>query len=363
MTCLAAGCMGIVMLSGCSEEHIESNNVPTTKAPFVLNDTMASRIETAPATTETVHGMLTLNGKVSADENNVMDIFPLVGGHVRDIYAVLGQYVKKGETLAIIFSNEIAEYEKELNAARQDLELAEKSLKNAQEMYDARLIAEKEMLPLKYEVDKAKLVLKRLEETQKLYGTNDRSEYVVKSPMSGFIIQKNISKDQQLRSDNGSPIYTIAEINEVWVLADVYESDIARIREGQTAKIEMISYPGEYISGKIDKIFTVLDPETQTMKVRITLPNSGYKLKPEMNCVITLEYDESQQMLAIPSKSIVFDKSKNFVMVYKDKSHIETREVTTYKTVGDKAYIAKGLQEGEKVITKEQLFIYDAIND
>jgi len=363
--CLWASCIALALfVAACSDkgEKIAPVN-PAAKPAFMLTDTMAARIETAVANVETVQGVLTLNGKVSADENNVMEVFPLVGGHVREIYAVLGQYVKKGQTLAVIFSGEIAEFDKEYKAAQQDLELAEKSLKNAQEMFDARLIAEKEMLPLRYEVDKAKLVLKRLEENRKLYGTNERSEYVVTAPMSGFVIGKNISKDQQLRSDNGTAIYTLAEINEVWILADVYESDIARIREGQTARIEMISYPGEYLTGKIDKIFTVLDPVSQTMKVRITLPNAGYKLKPEMNCIVTLEFDENQQMVAIPAKSVVFDKSKNFVMVYKDRNSIETRPVSIYKTAGEKAYIAQGLQSGEKVISKEQLFIYDAMND
>lgn len=366
MTHFWMGCLAISMLSACGSDEHSEEKTPSgdlSKPAFVLNDSMSARIELSPANTEQVRGELTLNGKVTADENNVMDIFPLVGGHVREIYAVLGQQVKKGETLAVIFSSEIAEFEKELKAAEQDLALAEKSLKNGQEMYEARLIAEKELLPLQYEVDKAKLALKRIEETKKLYGTNERSEYVVKSPMSGFIVQKNISKDQQLRSDNGTAIYTIAEINEVWILADVYETDIARIREGQTAKIELISYPGEVFTGKIDKVFNVLDPVTQTMKVRVTLPNAGYRLKPEMNCVVTLEFDESQQMTAIPARSIIFDKSRNFVMVFKDKSHIETREVAVHKTVGDKAYIAQGLQPGEQVISKEQLFIYDAIND
>lgn len=70
-----------------------------------------------------------------------------------------------------------------------------------------------------------------------------------------------------------------------------------------------------------------------------------------------------KNLTVIPSKSVVFDKSKNFVMVYKDKSHIETREVAIYKTVGDKTYISQGLAMGEKVISKDQLFVYDAIND
>lgn len=335
----------------------------SSKSKFVLNDSMKSKIEISTASVETVKGQLTLNAKVSADENNVMDVFPLVGGHVREIYGLLGQYVKKGEVLAVIFSSEIAEYDKEMKAAQQDLTLAERSLKNGRDMYDSRLIAEKELLPLQYEVDKAKLAIRRLEETKKLYGTNDRSEYVVRAPMSGFIINKNISKDQQLRSDNGQSIYTIAEINEIWVLANVYESDISRIQVGQEASIEMISYPGEKIKGKIDKIFTVLDPETQTMKVRITLPNADYKYKPEMNCVVNIEYNEAREMTAIPSKSVVFDKSKHFAMVYRERNDIETREIKVYKTVGDKTYIEEGLRDGEKVISKEQLFIYDAIND
>ncbi len=357
-------CISTLLFFSCGKESpTKKDDANTQKGSFTLNDTMASRIETVTAGTELVKGQITLNGKVSADENNVMDVFPLVGGHVREIYALLGQYVKKGDVLAVIFSSEIAEYDKELKAAEQDLALAEKSLKNGQDMYEARLIAEKELLPMKYEVDKAKLALRRIEETKKLYGTNDRSEYVVRAPMSGFIINKNISKDQQMRSDNGQSIYTIAEINEIWVLANIYESDISRVKVGQSAQIEMVSYPGEPVMGKIDKIYTVLDPETQTMKARITLSNGDYKYKPEMNCVVNLFFDESKVMVAIPSKAVVFDKSKNFVMVFKDKNNIETREVEVYKTVGDKSYITKGLQSGEKIISKEQLYIYDAIND
>jgi cobalt-zinc-cadmium efflux system membrane fusion protein len=350
-----------LLLLSCGKEDKKADT--ETKSKFTLNDSMNAKIEISTVSVETVKGQLTLNAKVSADENNVMDIFPLVGGNVREIYGLLGQYVKKGDILAVIFSSEIAEYDKEMKAAQQDLALAEKSLKNGREMYDSRLIAEKELLPLQYEVDKAKLAIRRLEETKKLYGTNDRSEYVVRAPMSGFIINKNISKDQQLRSDNGQSIYTIAEINEIWVLANVYESDISRIQVGQEASIEMISYPGEKIKGKIDKIFTVLDPESQTMKVRITLPNSDYKYKPEMNCVVNIEYNEAREMTAIPSKSVVFDKSKHFAMVFRDRNNIETREIKVYKTVGDKTYIEDGLRNGEKVISKEQLFIYDAIND
>ena len=131
------------ILFSCGKEN-KNKNESASKTKFVLNDSMSAKLEFSTAAVETVKGQLTLNAKVSADENNVMDVFPLVGGNVREIYALLGQYVKKGDVLAVIFSNEIAEFDKEMKAAQQDLILAEKSLKNGQEMYQGRLIAEKE---------------------------------------------------------------------------------------------------------------------------------------------------------------------------------------------------------------------------
>ncbi|MNR58591.1 copper/silver efflux system membrane fusion protein CusB [compost metagenome] len=86
-------------------------------------------------------------------------------------------------------------------------------------------------------------------------------------------------------------------------------------------------------------------------------------LKPDMNANIKLSFNENQSMIAVPSKAIVFDKSKNFVVVFKDRNNIETRQVEVYRVVGDTTYISSGLKENEKVITNNQLFIYGALNN
>jgi cobalt-zinc-cadmium efflux system membrane fusion protein len=99
------------------------------------------------------------------------------------------------------------------------------------------------------------------------------------------------------------------------------------------------------------------------MKVRIKLRNGNYLLKPEMNATITLKYEESGSMVVVPSSAVIFDKSKNYVMVYRAANDIETREVEIYRQVGDVTYIKKGLTDHEKVISKNQLLIYDALND
>jgi cobalt-zinc-cadmium efflux system membrane fusion protein len=99
------------------------------------------------------------------------------------------------------------------------------------------------------------------------------------------------------------------------------------------------------------------------MKVRIRLKNPDFLLKPEMKATIKLSHQDKQKMLAVPTSAVIFDKSKYFVMVYKNRKHIETRKIDAFRQVGDWTYIDSGVATGEQVITQNQLVIYDALND
>jgi membrane fusion protein, heavy metal efflux system len=107
----------------------------------------------------------------------------------------------------------------------------------------------------------------------------------------------------------------------------------------------------------------VLDDNTRSMKVRITIPNTDLLLKPEMSAVVSLRLREQKEMVAIPAAAVIFDKSKNWVMVYKGRDNIETRQVEVYSQYADTAYISAGLENAETVITANQMLIYDALND
>ena len=113
----------------------------------------------------------------------------------------------------------------------------------------------------------------------------------------------------------------------------------------------------------IDKIFNLIDVESKVVKARITLKNDNFELKPEMFANVKVKYQEPVKKPTIPSEALIFDKSRYFVMVYKSDNDIETREVSVYKDTGKLIYIDSGLKEGEKVMTKFQLLVYDALND
>ena len=336
---------------------------PETNTSFALSDEMLKTTTTAVAETQPVKNELSFYGKITADNNKMIDVYPLVGGNVIKVNVELGDYVHKGQVLATIKSTDIADFEKQSIDAKGDLLVAKNKLKVAQELFDGKLNSENDVFEAKSEVNKAQSQLGKIQETYKIYNIKAGSIYEVTAPISGFIIQKSINQDMLLRNDRSENIFDIAEISEVWALANINEIDINKVKLGIDADVTTLSYPDKVFKGKVDKIFNVIDPETKAMQARIKLKNPDFMLKPDMNANIKLSYNEGRSMIAVPSKAIVFDKSKNFVMVFKDRHNIETRQVEVYSVVGDVTYISNGLKENEKVITNNELFIYRALNE
>lgn len=356
---LALLILGVAWWSGC--KHIQAED--TEKETFVLSDTMMQSIQIDTAGIKPVQSELRLSGKVSPDVGKVLKVYPLVSGFVKDIKVQLGDFVQKGQILAVIQSGEIADYEKQMAEAKSDMAVAEKGLKVAQDLYSSQLSTEKDVVNAQGELDKARAEVNRLNDLFKIYRRGAGSTYLVTAPISGYVIEKNINNNMEIRTDNNQNIFTVSELNDVWVMANVFETDIARVKEGYEADIVTISYPDTVFHGKVDKIYNFLDPATKTMQIRIKLNNKDMQLKPEMFATVTLHYNEGNNMIAVPTSSLIFDRSKNYVLVFKDKYNIQVREVEPYKTSGGLAYLSKGLNPGEEVISRNQLLIYNALND
>lgn len=347
-------------MMACSQQ--EELTEPERKT-FVLSETMLGKIGLDTARITNAKGILNLNGKIEADQNRLVEIFPIVGGNVLSVTAELGDYVKKNQVLGVIRSEEVAEYDRQLIDARSDVLVAQKDLSVKADLYASKLVSERDIVAARRELEKAEAALKRIQETFSIYGFNARSEYFLKSPIDGFVISKKINRDITLPAGHQESVFTVAELSEVWVMANVYESDISKIQQGMEVVITTLSYPGEPIHGEIDKIFNVLDPATKTMKVRIKVPNPDFRLKPEMLATTRIVYREPQSLPSVPASAIIFDKNRHFVMIFKDRYNIETREVEVYKTAEGTAWLSRGVTEGEIVISRNQLFIYDALNE
>jgi cobalt-zinc-cadmium efflux system membrane fusion protein len=330
---------------------------------FVMNDKMFHECTFADAKLENARNQIRLFGKVSAENNRLAQVFPAVGGNVIAIRAELGDYVTQGQILATLRSSEVADLQRQANDADADLAIAEKNYQTASDLYEGKLASEKDLVQAKKELDKAKAEKARTGEVHNIYHLQNGSTYNLYAPISGYVVSKDISPNEMLSASRDNSVFSIAKLDQVWVLANVNESDLGSVKPGQPVSIRTLAYPDKVIKGSIDKIFSVIDPETKAAKALIKVENPDVSLKPEMNATVTVSYPEAAQYVAIPSSAVVFDNSKNYVMVFRDKAHIETREVEIYRALDDVTYISSGLKPGEKVIDKGNLLIYDAIND
>ncbi len=347
-----------LIMSGCQNKQAKE-----TLTAFSMSDTMMAKCEFYTAKREEVKNEIRLFGKITADNNKLAQVYPILSGIVKSINVELGDYVKQGQTLVSIQSSEVASFQKEKLDAVNDVAIAEKNLQVAKDLFAGKLNSEKDVAAAERELEKAKAELVRINEIYSIYSLKGGSLYNVTAPISGFVVTKNINQNEQIKLDNSDPVFSIADIDEVWALANVNESDIAKIKVGYDVTVNTLAFPGMPFKGKIDKIFNAIDPLTKSMKVRVKIPNSDLKLKPEMTCTVVVSFSENQYMTAIPSSAVIFEKSKYWVMVFKDKHHIETRKVELYGQLGARTYISAGLEDGERVIAKNGLLIYDALND
>lgn len=351
-------CLFFLAFIGCKTKAIKEE-----KKGFFLSDTMMKQCEISKARLQDVKNQLKLFGKVEADNNKMAHVYPITGGIVSKVNVELGDYVTEGQLLAIVRSSEVADFERQLLHARSDFAIAEKNLQVARDLFAGKLNSEKDVLASEKELEKAKAELNRITEVYSIYHLKQGSEFRITAPIGGFIIRKDITQNEELRSDRAEEVFTIAQINDVWVLANVNESNISKVSLDYEADVQTLSYPDKIFKGKVDKIFNVMDPTTKAMKILVKIKNPDLLLKPEMNATVNLKFSENKMLVAIPSGAVIFDKNKNWVMVYKDRTHIETRQVEIYHKLGDITYIISGVNEYENVISKNGLLIYDALND
>jgi cobalt-zinc-cadmium efflux system membrane fusion protein len=345
--------------TACSHKHVVVEN-----KKFVLSDTMMKMIRIDTARFCNITDELSLSGEVSFNENNVVKIFPRSSGQVIETKVSVGDKVSKGQTLAIVRSADVAGTYSDLNTAKADLAIAKRNMDNAESLYKNGISSEREYNEAKEDYQKALAVKNKAEVALTISGgakAGQGGQYAIVSPIAGYVVEKKITTGSFIRSDATDNLFTISDLKNVWIYANVYEADIPKVKEGYSVKVTPMAYPDKSFSGKIDKVGEVLDPQSKSMRVRITLDNKDMLLKPDMFAKVTVNNEEGSKATCIPTSALISMDGKNYVVVYQSKDNMKIAEVDIIKTVGDKTFLRNGVTEGDALITKEQLFIFNQI--
>lgn len=322
-------------------------------------DSIMQTVQTAPVTLEKACESFRLNGKIQANEDHEAKVYALASGKIKSVNVALGDKVKQGQTLAVLQSMEVAGSSNDLSLAEANVAMTKKNLESTKDLYEGNLATSREYTTAQVDYNKALSELNRAKQVLAITGGKN-AVYELKAPLTGYVIERNITGNSEVRQDNNNSLFTIADLSTVWAIANVYEADISRIHLGDTVKVSTLANPNTALSGTIDKIYNVLDPANRTMKVRISMPNPNNELMPEMFVTVKVFGKSTGNMLTIPSQAIVLDNSRNYVIV-KDAKGLHIKEVQLINRVDDKAYI-QGLNEGEQVVINSQVFIYQALS-
>ncbi|WP_455243166.1 efflux RND transporter periplasmic adaptor subunit, partial [Petrachloros mirabilis] len=222
--------------------------------------------------------------------------------------------------------------------------------------------AENELVKARAEFRRAKERLLSLripaeELTKPLDKQKITSRFEMKSPLAGVVVERAVTPGQSVGGDAGQVLFTVADLDMLQVVADVYERDLALVKEGQYAKVNVEAYPGVDFPATVAAIGDVVDPASRTIKLRAWVNNQEHKLKPEMFARLHLQIGEEARILAVPKEAVVEVDGKQYVYVVEDANRYVKREVKATSFTPGQMRILEGLTPGQRIVTKGAVLI------
>jgi cobalt-zinc-cadmium efflux system membrane fusion protein len=370
------------------EEHADDLPAGVVEIPDAAQKN--ANVEIARVNSTALPGQLEVTGIVTPDESRVAHVRPLARGVVEKIGVSLGSRVTQGQPLLTYDNVElgqlVGEYLTEQAALRQaetDREVKRTSLDRAESLIKIEAIARQELDVRRAEfrnaeaaVASAQARVSRVEEQLHRFGLTDAdvkalapeaneaphraaSHSTLRAPFAGVVTKLDVAAGEVVESDK--ELFTIADISTVWVLADVYEKDLAKITREGTVTIKVDAYPDRVFSGRITHVSDLIDPTTRTAKVRCVVENRDGALKLDMFAKVLLGTTEARQVLAVPADAVQQVDNQPVVFIRQSETRFERRNVQVGRRSGELVEILSGLEAGQMVVGKGSFYLKTAL--
>jgi Cu(I)/Ag(I) efflux system membrane fusion protein/cobalt-zinc-cadmium efflux system membrane fusion protein len=287
-------------------------------------------------------------GTVAIDETRLSYVQTRISGHIEKVFADAAyQYVRRGQPLFTIHSPELIAAEREYLLARQNAkELSQSTIPGVASGAASLLDSSRERLE-QWNIPQQEIV--RLESTGQVEHAVE-----INSPVSGYIIERNALPNLMVQPD--TRLYTIADLSTVWVLAQVFQNDLGRIKAGIAAALSVDSYPGRVFRGRVDFIYPDVDMTTRTARVRLVFSNSNLTLSPGMFVNVVIQVPLGSQVV-IPANGVLQSGTRQIVFVDRGAGYLEPRDVQLGPQAGDEYVVLKGLKAGERIVTSANFLV------
>ena len=354
-----------------------------TDGRFVLSPGQLATVTTAPVSQRLFFEDLATEGKIGVDEYRATPVFSPYPGRVITIFARSGEKVKQGDKLFSLQANEMVQAQNDylaalnvLNKARSQLSYSSNTEKRLRDLYESRVTtlrelqtAQNDLSTAQNDAKTAEVGLEAVRNRLRILGLKDEDmtalqtkgainpETTINAPLSGTIISRKIGPGQYVNTGGSDPSYIIGDLSKVWIIAQLRETDAAKVDLGERILFKVLAYPGVTFESRINFIGASVDPASRRITVRAEVDNGKGLLKPEMYASVHIINERETISRSVPRQAVIFEGDKARVWVLKADNAVESRAIRTGLVDGNEIEVTDGLAVGERVISKGALFI------
>jgi cobalt-zinc-cadmium efflux system membrane fusion protein len=344
-----------------------SANAAKSATPELFNipEDQMQHVQVVTIAPTTLKHTLRLTGAVAYNAFNTTPVITQVGGPVSRILVVPGQHVKAGEPMLDVTSPDYSQLLDSYLKAADAFRLADRFYVRAQGLYEHHAIAERDLEQAESDRIQAQADLNAADQGLKILGIKNPEDLAktpssalipVLAPIGGEVVERLVQPGQVVQAGQ-TQAFTITDLSTVWVLANVYQADLAYVRNGDDVVVETDAYPDKF-HGRISYVSSAIDPTTRTLQARILVDNPGEKLKRDMYCTVTVTAGVLSNVIAVPNSSVLRDDNNQpFVYVATGQNQFGRRDVDLGDSQNGQTQIIKGISVGERVVGDGSLFL------
>ena len=364
-----------LFIAGCSSKDREqasemtsfSAKASTSATPqlFTVPPDQMSHVQVVSVQPTILTRTLRLTGAVAYNAFATTPVITQVGGPVSRILVVPGQHVRSGQPMLEVSSPDYSQLLDSYLKAADSFRLASKNYTRAQDLYQHHAIAERDLEQAESDRNQAQADLNAADQGMRILGIKNPADLAkapssaqvpVLAPIGGEVVERLVSPGQVVQAGQ-TQAFTISDLSTVWVLANVYQADLAFVHSGDDVVVQTGAFPDSF-HGRISYVSPALDPNTRTLQARIVVDNPGEKLKSDMYCTVIVTAGSIPNAIAVPDASVLRDDNNQpFVYVATGANQFGRRDVETGESQDGRIQILKGISVGERVVGDGSLFL------
>ena len=327
------------------------------------------RIE--PVALRAFQGEERTDGKIAVNGDRATPVYSPYSGRVTQVLAGIGDVVAAGAPLAMIEATEFAQAQSDLNTAAAAAKLARINESRKHALFDAKGGSLQDWQQAEADLATAEAALKAARNKLSILGKSaeqiaqmEHAEAAsgtalvpIVAPLAGVVVDRQVGPGQYLQAGASTPVYTVADVGTVWLVANVRETGAASVRRGQPVEVRVAAYPGRTFVARVTSVAATVDPATHRVTVRAEIDNKDGALKPEMFASFRILTGAAAQSPGVPEAAVVYEGDSAHVWVVHDGQSIEYRSIKPGRTIDGWVEVRDGLAAGEQIVTKGSLFI------